>query len=234
MKPSVFNVRVPFEARGDVFLMNTLTDGQLLVASDVAALLDRYAGAPDSESPSENQDDVSEEERDAVGLLREHGFLVESREADRRALDDYMAAARGDASRLNVTVLTTLQCNFACGYCYQGDRDDYNRFADKMTLETAARVADWIADRLDVVQPEQLVLTFFGGEPLLNLPVMYDLAERMWQAALARGVTLHITIITNGLLLTPEVVDRLVPYGLYSVKVTLDGDRDVHNRMRPL
>jgi len=224
MKPSVFNVRVPFEARGDVFLMNTLTDGQLLVSSDVAALLDRYAGAPDSESPSETQDDVSEEERDAVGLLREHGFLVESREADRRALDDYMAAARGDASRLNVTVLTTLQCNFACGYCYQGDRDDYNRFADKMTLETAARVADWIADRLDVVRPEQLVLTFFGGEPLLNLPVMYDLAERMWQAALARGVTLHITIITNGLLLTPEVVDRLVPYGLYSVKVTLDGD----------
>jgi len=234
MKPSVFNVRVPFEERGDVFLMNTLTDGQLLVSSDVAALLDRYAAAPDSESPSEPHDDVSEEERDAVELLREHGFLVESREADRRALDEYMAAARGDASRLNVTVLTTLQCNFACGYCYQGDRGDYNTFADKMTLDTAARVADWIADRLDVVRPEQLVLTFFGGEPLLNLPVMYDLAERMWQAASARGVTLYITIITNGWLLTPEVVDRLVPYGLYSIKVTLDGDRDVHNRMRPL
>src|SRR5207237_1608129 len=38
----------------------------------------------------------------------------------------------------------------------------------------------------------------------------------------------------NGLLLTPEVVERLVPYGLYGVKVTLDGDRDTHNRMRPL
>jgi uncharacterized protein len=41
-------------------------------------------------------------------------------------------------------------------------------------------------------------------------------------------------MITNGLLLTPEVVERLVPYGLYGVKVTLDGDRDTHNRMRPL
>ena len=29
---------------------------------------------------------------------------------------------------------------------------------------------------------------FFGGEPLLNLPVMYYLAERMWHAAAARGV----------------------------------------------
>jgi uncharacterized protein len=43
-----------------------------------------------------------------------------------------------------------------------------------------------------------------------------------------------INIITNGLLLTPEVVDRLVPFGLNGVKITLDGDRDTHNRMRPL
>ena len=50
-----------------------------------------------------------------------------------------------------------------------------------MTLETAARVADWIERELDRVRPEQLVLTFFGGEPLLNLPVMYDLAERLWR-----------------------------------------------------
>ena len=43
-----------------------------------------------------------------------------------------------------------------------------------------------------------------------------------------------ISIITNGLLLTPEVVDRLLPFGLSGVKITLDGDRDTHNRMRPL
>ena len=43
-----------------------------------------------------------------------------------------------------------------------------------------------------------------------------------------------INVITNGLLLTPEVVDRLTPFGLNGVKITLDGDRDTHNRMRPL
>ena len=45
---------------------------------------------------------------------------------------------------------------------------------------------------------------------------------------------LFINIITNGLLLTPEVVDRLLPFGLNGIKITLDGDRDTHNRMRPL
>jgi uncharacterized protein len=43
-----------------------------------------------------------------------------------------------------------------------------------------------------------------------------------------------VKIITNGLLLTEEVVDRLSPYGLCGIKVTLDGERDTHNRMRPL
>ena len=45
---------------------------------------------------------------------------------------------------------------------------------------------------------------------------------------------MYVNIITNGLLLTPEVVDRLLPFGLNGVKITLDGDRDTHNRMRPL
>jgi uncharacterized protein len=81
---------------------------------------------------------------------------------------------------------------------------------------------------------ESYVLTFFGGEPLLNLPVLYYLAERMWSSCQARGVRMLINVITNGLLLTPEIVDRLSPLGLNGVKITLDGDRETHNRMRPL
>src|SRR5205085_5347487 len=82
--------------------------------------------------------------------------------------------------------------------------------------------------------PKTFVLTFFGGEPLLNLPVIYLISERASAMARARGVKLLLNIITNGLLLTPEVVDRLLPYGLNGVKITLDGDRETHDRMRPL
>ena len=80
-------------------------------------------------------------------------------------------------------MLTTLQCNFACDYCFQGDHGDYNKHAAKMSLETAARVGrvDRAASSTRV-RPESFVLTFFGGEPLLNLPVMYYLAERLWRA----------------------------------------------------
>ena len=49
MQPSLFNIRVPLPDRDEVFLMNTLTDAQLVVSPDVARLLDR-ADAGDSGS----------------------------------------------------------------------------------------------------------------------------------------------------------------------------------------
>jgi uncharacterized protein len=227
MQPSMFNVRVPLEERAEVFLMNTFTDAQMIVSRDVADLLDRVSSEGARAAKTEAEDE-------ALATLSEHGFLVESREADRRNIREYFRSVRENTDQLRVTVLTTLQCNFACDYCIQGDHGDYNKNAAKMSLETAERVAQWTETRLDALQPESFVLTFFGGEPLLNLPVVYFLAERMWDACQARGTRMLINVITNGLLLTPEVVDRLVPFGLNGVKITLDGDRDTHNRMRPL
>ncbi len=225
----MFNLRVPLEARDEVFLMNTLTDAQLIVSTDVATLLDRAAQGEFIGTRA-----TSAEETEALELLRENGFLVESRSADRQALDTYLTGVKSNTDELNVTLLTTLQCNFACDYCFQGDHGDYNLHADKMSLETADRVGDWLVRELDRVRPKNFVFTFFGGEPLLNLPVMYQLAERMWDATHARGVSMYVNIITNGLLLTPEVVDRMAPLGLNGIKITLDGDRETHNRMRPL
>ena len=228
MQPSMFNLRVPLEARDDVFLMNTLTDAQLIVSSDVAALLDRTARGEFVGSMA------SAEEREALDLLRENGFLVADRATERRTLDQYLTEVKNDSSELNITLLTTLQCNFACDYCFQGDHGDYNKNAEKMSIDTAWRVAEWFERELDRVQPQKFVLTFFGGEPLLNLPVMYLLAERASRAAKERNIDLYTNIITNGLLLTPDVVDRMLPFGLNGVKITLDGDKDTHNRMRPL
>src|SRR5262245_28907784 len=228
MQASMFNVRVPLEQIGqgsDVFLMNTFTDAQVIVSRDVADLLDRVGRETGS---------LTDEQREALATLTEHGFVVDDREGERRKVEQYFRNIRESKEQLRVTVLTTLQCNFACDYCFQGDHGDHNKFAAKMSLETAARVVQWTEERLDAIRPESFVLTLFGGEPLLNLPVAYFLTEKLWNATQARGVRMLVNVITNGLLLTPEVVDRLAPYGLNGVKITLDGDHDTHNRMRPL
>jgi len=225
MQASMFNVQVPLADGSEVFLMNTFTDAQLLVSPDVAGLIGRVSRGDLAFKP---------EEREAFDALVENGFVVPSREEESASLGQYFSSLRDDAEQLRVTVLTTLQCNFACDYCFQGDHGDYNKFAEKMSLETARTVTDWIEGQLDALKPEKFVLTLFGGEPLLNLPVAYYLAERCHELCTARGVQPGISLITNGLLLTPEVVERLNPCGLYGIKVTLDGDRETHNRMRPL
>ena len=213
MQPSLFNVTVPLPERNEVFLMNTFSDAQLLVSPDVTRLLDRI-GRGDTT--------FNDEEREAVDTLVEDGFLVESPERERTRLGEYFKDLREDKDQLRVTVLTTLQCNFACDYCFQGDHDDYNKFAAKMTLDRARQLVKWIEGRLDEVRPRKFILSLFGGEPLLNLPAAYYLAEQCHAACERRGVPQYINIITNGLLLTPEIVDRLLPYGLGGIKITLD------------
>ena len=240
MRQSIFNTHVPL-ADDQVFLMNTFNDAQIVVSSDVLALLNRLgesstsATSDDAASADvETCTDFSEAEFVVLRELREHGFVVDTRESERAALDKFFVEHRNNSDELHLTVLTTLQCNFACDYCLQGDHNEYNKSVTKMSLDTASRVCDWLAERLDTVKPGKLVLTFFGGEPLLNLDVLYAISERAHTATQERGVEVEINIITNGLLLTPEVVDRLNPPGLNGVKVTLDGDRETHDRMRPL
>ena len=155
MKPSMFNVQVPLPESNEVFLMNTFSDAQLLVSPDVTGLLQRIG---------DGQTAFDAEERETIESLVENGFLVGSRDEEQAALKQYFKSMREDTEQLRVTVLTTLQCNFACDYCLQGDHGDYNLFAQKMSLETAQQVVRWVEQRLDVVKPEKFVLAFFGGE----------------------------------------------------------------------
>src|SRR5215217_2633937 len=109
MQPSMFNVQVPLPERNEVFLMNTFTDAQVMVTPDVVDLLDRLAGGG---VPAAS-------ERESLDQLAEHGFVVADRDIERLELEAFFRDVREDTDTVNVTVLTTLQCNFACGYCIQ-------------------------------------------------------------------------------------------------------------------
>lgn len=224
MVPSRFAAFVPVPSREEVFLFHTLTDAQAIVSADVYSAC---FGDVLSEHTSEDERRALD---DARSTLSELGFLVGAPEDDDRALDAYLADVREDADELRVTVLTTMRCNLACSYCIQGDHPNH---ASHMSLEQADRVSDWIAQRLDAVRPSRLVVTFFGGEPLLNVPALERVAAAAHAAGAARGIEVALDLVTNGLLLSRVLVDRLTPLGLRTVKVTLDGDATTHDRQRP-
>ena len=127
MQASMFNVRVPLDGRDDVFLMNTFTDAQLIVSRDVVDLLDRVEG----------YEPATDSERETIEQLAANGFLVTNRDKERDDLRTFFREVREGTETLKITVLTTLQCNFACDYCIQGDHGDYNKTAAKMSMEMA-------------------------------------------------------------------------------------------------
>ena len=206
MQPSIFNVRVPLADRDDVFLMNTFTDAQLIVSREVSDLLDRLGR--DGFTP-----DVATSAK-RFTTLAENGFIVESRDADQQNIENFFnefrdrtgSAARDGADDAAVQLRVRLLHPGRSRRVQQDRGEDVDGHRGATSPSGPKR-------GLTPSAPKSFALTFFGGEPLLNLPVVYYLAERLSKACQARGVSMVINIITNGLLLTPELVDRLTPCG---------------------
>lgn len=69
-----------------------------------------------------------------------------------------------------ITLELSERCNLRCGYCIYGQQNDLFRdFGTRdMSFETARKAIDYAAAH----SGKELAVTFYGGEPLLNLDVM--------------------------------------------------------------
>ncbi|HIE12409.1 MAG TPA: SPASM domain-containing protein, partial [Desulfotomaculum sp.] len=72
---------------------------------------------------------------------------------------------------------------------------------------------------------------FFGGEPLLNFPVVRAAVEYGTAQAKARNKEISFTLTTNALLLDEEKTRFLLERGI-NVVLSIDGREEVHNRFR--
>ena len=78
-----------------------------------------------------------------------------------------------------------------------------------------------------------LQIRYFGGEPLLNWPVLRESLRYAAKLARQHGLDLVVYPNTNGLLLTPAIVQDLLPYReSVRVIVSLDGIGDAHDAAR--
>lgn len=156
------------------------------------------------------------------------GVLVADPEEERREVWGMQAAINRMNPNVQASVILGMACNFRCLYCYEGSLKD----GAAMSQKTADAVVDFLLARFRPGK-EKLILDFYGGEPLLYVPMIRYLAGRLKPQIEARGGAFRMSLVTNGSLLTPETVDGLLPLGLTSAKVTVDGPPEVHNANRP-
>jgi uncharacterized protein len=146
----------------------------------------------------------------------------------------------------DLTLNLTSSCNLACVYCW----NDQGKYSDKsfatgnaahkaagqsagkkMSFETARSAVDLFI-RLHDRKTSNLIIDFYGGEPLLNLDTIRFVIDYVRHNESKWKVKVRFLIATNGTLLTPDIAEELIDNGV-QIAVSLDGPKAVQDKNRP-
>ena len=184
------------------------------------------------DSIGKNGNHFSLQHKEDLEQLYKMGILVRNEEDEQAKLKNFFNQLKYgyDRSKFAVTILTTYACNFKCVYCFE----ESSREHVKLDFEKQELVIIWLKKRVQRLGYKGVWLNYYGGEPLLNLQAIEHISSEMKQWCEAKGLNFDMTIQTNGYLMTPDLIDQLMPLGLKRVRVSVDGDKEKHDRNRPL
>ncbi|MGF7149913.1 uncharacterized protein FHS96_003570 [Sphingomonas zeicaulis] len=126
----------------------------------------------------------------------------------------------------------TNQCNLACTYCYEFGADKIATPQGKkkyMSIETAMASVDFLLDQS--AGRKGVHITFFGGETLMNFPLLKQVVAYATEKAAAAGKTIGFSLTTNATLLTAEIIAFLSDNAI-GVTVSMDGPPDLQDKRR--
>lgn len=122
------------------------------------------------------------------------------------------------------SLIVTEDCNFACEYCFETHRQNY------MEPETIKHAIDFL-----FLSGKDVDITFFGGEPLLNIKALKAGLEHGRYMSQKTKRRFNVGIITNGSIYTQEIDDLLrnhLKTHTLSIQLSVDGPEHVQNIYR--
>src|SRR5216683_2651915 len=130
-------------------------------------------------------------------VLKKTGRLV-------RETRMFARAMQSPSHPILAQIIPIRRCNLDCAYC-----NEYDKVSSPVPLETMLRRIDRLGDL------GTTIITLSGGEPMLH-PDLDTMIRRIRE----RGAI--ATLITNGLLLTPDRIQRLNRAGLDYLQISID------------
>ncbi|MGE5342711.1 MAG: radical SAM protein [Candidatus Omnitrophota bacterium] len=118
-----------------------------------------------------------------------------------------------------VQLILTRRCNLACSYCSAA------HFLDHET-EPELNTEEWISVLRRLKEIGVFTIEFTGGEVLVR-----DDFFEILEAAVACRFS-KISLLTNGTLVTETVAAELKRLGIKTISISLDGDKESHDRLR--
>src|SRR5579863_1424763 len=105
--------------------------------------------------------------RELFSHLIAGGFFVRE-ELDELTILEHQYETERLRSQFLLTILPTFGCNLGCEYCFVGKKKGM------MSQETQIHIVDFVSSYLKDHAVPSMSVDWFGGEPLLSLPVIQD------------------------------------------------------------
>lgn len=178
--------------------------------------------------------ELSNEERQLERELVRAGMLVpeQCNEMDKIRALHYRSRFGGNS--LAFTILPTLNCNFACDYCYE------SKSLHSSEAQSVRLISDEICTSLvrfveSTLRPESaLGVNWYGGEPLLGKAAIEKLTQEFVRICTEKRARYSASMVTNGYLLDREHIDFLIANHVRNIQVTIDGPKEIHDQRRVL
>ena len=159
-----------------------------------------------------------------IDVLKEKKIIV-----DDNHIYDYYDSCKlnflsniGVTDSLNLVIAPTTGCNFACPYCFEGEKK-----TKVMTNEIVDKLIIFINEYTSV---KKLNLTWYGGEPLMAFSRIKYIINKIKEEC---QVEINSqTIITNAYLLSDKVAKDMIALGFSRIQISFDGDEENHNKTR--
>jgi len=133
-----------------------------------------------------------------------------------------------------LVVNVTNQCNLSCEYCYEYGEDkivdtENGEQPKFMSEETARQAVDFALRESGANKAAHI--TFFGGETLMNFPVLKKTVAYARARAAEAGKDIDFSLTTNATLLRPDVIDFLADERI-GVTISIDGPQEIQDKFR--
>ncbi|ASA25483.1 Cys-every-fifth radical SAM/SPASM peptide maturase CefB [Paenibacillus donghaensis] len=214
MKLSKFNLLLPNRNNNGHILFNTLSGHSFTIDDSIA-----------SEIQCENVQGFDE---DTFKLFVDYGIVVNDEIDENRFFTYFHNKQKFSNSSISSTVLLTWACNLNCVYCYEGAGSQKT----SMKIENADNYIRFIVNEATSKNVKNISINLFGGEPLINIDVGFYILDNLKRFCLQHDINLTSSIITNGTLLTYEIVEKLQTYNCQMLQITLDGTEAIHDTRR--
>lgn len=211
MKKSNYNFI--FTHNNDTYVYNSFTGAFAKTDNEFQQFLENVEN--DSNFTSDSQTFIQ---------MKEAGIIVDNDYDELEKYKDLYVKSKNDKHTCAFTIAPSFSCNFNCPYCYES-KNSY-----VMKPEHVKKMIDYIKKSTE--GKKGCHITWYGGEPLICKNIIYEISEEIINYCNEKNIKYSSNIVTNGYLLTDEIISKLEYYKVNQAQITLDGDRERHNAKR--